>query len=233
MSNFLAELIGTMMLITLGNGVVANTLLRKTKGQNSGWMMISAGWAIAVLLPVAIFRHISGAHFNPAVTIGLALIGRFPWSQVPSYIEAQFIGAFLGAIVVWIYFIKHFEATEDKDIKLGVFATGPSIRNNFFNFTCEFINTFILMFGILGIGQAKMPDGIGSFLVGVLIWIIVALGGTTGAAMNPARDLGPRIAHFVLPVAGKGDSDWGYAWIPVVAPMFGGVAAALIFSIIS
>jgi glycerol uptake facilitator protein len=233
MSHFLAELIGTMILVILGDGVVANVLLNKTKGQNSGLIIIASGWAFAVFIPAVIFGHISGAHFNPALTIALAAIGKFSWSEVPVYLAGQFIGAFLGAVVVWIHYLPHWEVTEDKATKLAVFSTGPAIRNTFANFASEFIGTFILVFGILGIGQAKMVDGLGTLAVGFLIWVIgVSLGGTTGYAINPARDLGPRIAHFVLPIAGKGDSDWSYAWIPVVAPILGGLVGALFFSAI-
>lgn len=233
MSHFLAEVIGTMILIILGNGVVANVVLSKTKGQNSGWIVITAGWAFAVAIPAFIFGGISGAHFNPALTIALAAIGKFPWGQVPVYIIAQFIGAILGAVIVWIYYLPHWEATEDKGLKLAVFSTGPAIRHTLANFVSEFIGTFILVFAILGLSQVDLAPGVGVLAVGLLIWVIgLSLGGTTGYAINPARDLGPRIAHAILPIAGKGDSDWGYAWIPVVAPILGGLVAALTFAAI-
>jgi glycerol uptake facilitator protein len=232
MSVFLAEIIGTMMLVLLGDAVVANVILSKTKGNGGGLIAITTGWAFAVAIPVFIFGGFS-AHFNPAVTLGLASIGKFPWADVPAYIACQMLGGFLGACVVYLHYLPHWAATEDKATKLGVFATGPAIRNTPANFMSEFIGTFILLFGILGLGQATMAPGFGAFTVGLLIWVIgIALGGTTGYAINPARDLGPRIAHFVLPIAGKGDSDWSYAWIPVVAPICGGIAAALVFNIL-
>jgi len=232
MSTFMAELLGTMLLIILGDGVVANVVLNKTKGNNSGWIVITTGWALAVAIPVFIFGPISGAHFNPAVTIALAAIGEFDGS-VPSYIAAQMIGAFLGAVVVWLTYLPHWEATEDKGAKLAVFCTGPAIKSTAANFISEFVGTFVLVFGILGIANTKMVDGLAPIVVGMLIWVIgLTLGGPTGYAINPARDLGPRIAHAVLPIKGKGDSDWGYAWLPVIAPILGGLVAALVFKAI-
>lgn len=229
MSHFLAELLGTMLLVTLGDSVVANVVLNKTKGQNSGWIVITTGWAFAVAIPVYIFGGISGAHFNPAVTLGLAAIDKFPWSDVPSYLIAQLIGAFLGGVLVWLHYLPHWGETEDKNSKLGVFCTAPAIRNLPANFISEFIGTFVLVFGILGMGASNMVQGFGPLTVGLLIWVIgLALGGTTGYAINPVRDLGPRLAHFVLPIPGKRDSDWEYAWIPVVAPILGGILAALV-----
>jgi len=233
MSHFLAELLGTMILILLGDGVVANVLLGKTKGNNSGLIVIATGWAFAVGIPAWIFGSASGAHFNPALTIGLAAIGKFPWAEVPTYIAGQMIGAFLGACLVYIHYLPHWAATEDKDAKLGVFCTGPAIRNTPANFISEFIGTFILVFGILGLGAVQMAPGLNTLAVAFLIWVIgVSLGGTTGYAINPARDLGPRIAHFLLPIPGKRDSDWGYSWIPVIAPICGAVVAALIYKAI-
>jgi MIP family channel proteins len=233
MTNFLAEMLGTMILIILGDGVVANVVLNKTKAQNSGWIVITTGWALGVTIPVFIFGTISGAHFNPAVTLGLAAIGKFSWGSVPSYLTAQFIGGFLGAVIVWVFYRPHFKATEDQSAKLGVFCTGPAIKDTFSNFICEFIGTFILVFAILGIGNTHMVDGLAPIVVGLIVWAIgITLGGTTGYAINPARDLGPRIAHYVLPIHGKGDSDWGYAWIPVIAPISGGIVAAVFYSII-
>ena len=233
MSHFLAELIGTMILIILGDGVVANVVLKKTGGNSSGLIVIATGWAFAVGIPAWIFGGISGAHFNPALTIGLAAIGKFAWAEVPTYIAGQMLGAILGAIVVWIHYNPHFAVTEDKGAKLAVFCTGPSIKNTPFNFISEFIGTFMLVFAILGLGTLQMAPGLGTLAVAFLIWSIgVSLGGTTGYAINPARDLGPRIAHAILPIAGKGDSNWGYAWIPVVAPIAGAVVAALTFSAI-
>ncbi|WP_125154599.1 MIP/aquaporin family protein [Clostridium rectalis] len=233
MTTFLAELLGTMILVILGDGVVANVVLNKTKGENSGWIVITTGWALAVSIPVFIFGTISGAHFNPAVTLGLATIGKFQWTNVPVYIAAQLIGGFFGAVIVWIFYLPHFKATEDKGAKLGVFCTGPAIKNTVSNFVSEFIGTFILVFGILGVGNTKMVDGISPIVVGLIVWSVgLTLGGTTGYAINPARDFGPRLAHYLLPIHGKGDSDWGYAWIPVVAPILGGIVAALVFSTI-
>lgn len=233
MTNFLAEMLGTMILIILGDGVVANVVLNKTKGQNSGWIVITTGWALGVVIPVFIFGTISGAHFNPAVTLGLAAIGKFSWASVPSYLAAQFIGGFLGATMVWIFYRPHFKETEDQGAKLAVFCTGPAIRDTASNFICEFVGTFILVFAILGIGNTHMVDGLAPIVVGLIVWAIgITLGGTTGYAINPARDLGPRIAHCILPIYGKGDSDWRYAWIPVVGPILGGVAAAIIYNVI-
>jgi len=234
----MGELLGTMLLIILGDGVVANVLLKKTGGNGGGGtggalIAITTGWAFAVAIPVFIFGGISGAHFNPAVTLGLASIGKLAWAEVPTYIIAQFIGAFLGACVLFIHYYPHWGATEDQGAKLGVFCTGPAIKNTPANFASEFIGTFILVFAILGMGTAKMADGFGPLTVGLLIWVIgLALGGTTGYAINPARDLGPRIAHFVLPIPGKGGSNWGYSWIPVVGPICGGIVAALAFNML-
>ncbi|KZL91046.1 MIP/aquaporin family protein [Clostridium magnum] len=233
MTNFLAEMLGTMILIILGDGVVANVVLNKTKAQNSGWIVITSGWALGVTIPVFIFGTTSGAHFNPAVTLGLAAIGKFSWASVPSYLTAQFIGGFLGAVIVWVFYRPHFKETEDQGAKLGVFCTGPAIRDTFSNFICEFIGTFILVFAILGIGNTHMVDGLAPIVVGLIVWAIgITLGGTTGYAINPARDLGPRVAHYILPIHGKGHSDWGYAWIPVIAPITGGIVAAVFYNII-
>lgn len=233
MTNFLAEMLGTMILIILGDGVVANVVLNKTKAQNSGWIVITSGWALGVTIPVFIFGTTSGAHFNPAVTLGLAAIGKFSWASVPSYLTAQFIGGFLGAVIVWVFYRPHFKETEDQGAKLGVFCTGPAIRDTFSNFICEFIGTFILVFAILGIGNTHMVDGLAPIVVGLIVWAVgITLGGTTGYAINPARDLGPRIAHYILPIHGKGHSDWGYAWIPVIAPITGGIVAAVFYNII-
>lgn len=231
MSHILGEIIGTMILIILGDAVVANVILNKTKGNGGGLIAITTGWAFAVAIPAFIFGGISGAHFNPALTLGLAVIGKFPWAEVPGYIIAQFVGAILGACVVYLQYLPHWAATEDKATKLGVFCTGPAIRNTPANFMSEFIGTFILVFGILGLGTVSMAPGLNTLAVGLLIWSIgLSLGGSTGYAINPARDLGPRIAHFFLPIAGKGGSDWAYSWIPVVAPICGAIVAALTFN---
>lgn len=233
MSTFIAELIGTLLLVLLGDGVVANVVLGKTKAQNSGWIVIATGWAFAVVIPVYAVGRISGAHLNPAVTIGLASIGKFPWADVPSYLAAQFIGAFLGAIVLFIHFRPHFKATEDKALKLAAFSTGPAIRDNLSNLLSEIIGTFVLVFGILSITSNEIAAGFAPFAIGVLVWAIgLSLGGTTGYAINPARDLAPRIAHAILPIPDKGDSDWGYAWIPVVGPVVGGILGAMLFTIL-
>jgi len=237
MSPFLAEFLGTMLLIVLGNGVVANVVLNKTKGQNSGWIVITAGWAFAVTLAVYAVGTFSGAHLNPAVTLGLASIGKFAWGLVPAYIAAQLLGAFIGAAIVWLAYLPHWAVTENQAAKLAVFCTGPAIRNPVSNVITEIIGTAVLVLGVLAILTPKNlnPDfgwnvGLGPALVGIIVWAIgLSLGGPTGYAINPARDLGPRIAHALLPIAGKGHSDWGYAWIPVVAPIIGGVIAALLY----
>jgi glycerol uptake facilitator protein len=243
----LAELIGTMILVLLGDGVVANVVLDRTKGNNSGWIVITTGWGIAVAIAVYAVGRISGAHLNPAVTLALATIGSFPWSDVPGYIAAQMIGAIAGAVLVWLAYLPHWRITADPAAKLGVFATGPAIRNTAGNLICEIIGTAVLLFGILAIAAnaqtlSKPGDvdlsfvfsrGLQPLLVGVLILGIgLSLGGPTGYSLNPARDLGPRIAHAILPIPGKGSSDWEYSWIPVVGPIIGGIAGAGLFAII-
>ncbi|MFL0266608.1 MIP/aquaporin family protein [Candidatus Clostridium radicumherbarum] len=233
MSHLLAECLGTMIIVLFGDAVVGNVVLNKTKGNGSGWIVITTSWAIGVALAVYIFGPISGGHFNPAVTIALASLGKFAWADVPGYIIAQMLGGFIGGVIVWINFRSHWEVTDDKDAKLGVFCTGPAIRNYQTNFISEVIATFILMFGILGLGTANMVQGFGPLTVGLLIFGLgLSYGGTTGYAMNPARDLGPRLSHFVLPVAGKRDSDWAYSWIPVLGPICGALLAALVFHLI-
>ncbi|HCW54823.1 MAG TPA: aquaporin [Clostridium sp.] len=233
MSIFLAELIGTMLLILFGDGVVANVVLKKTKGYGSGWIVITTGWALAVAIPALIFGVYSGAHFNPALTIAFAVIGKISWGQVPIYIAGQLIGGFLGAVLVYIQYYDHFKASHNADDKLGVFCTVPAIRHIPINFLSEFIGTFILVFAILGIGEQNLTNGMGTLFVGLVIWVIgLCLGGSTGYAINPARDLAPRIAHAVLPIPGKGTSDWGYAWVPVVATILGGVIGAVIYTLI-
>lgn len=216
-TKLLAEFFGTMILILLGDGVVAAVVLNKSKAQNSGWIVIASGWAMAVMLPAFIFGAISGAHFNPALTFALAVIGKFPWSEVPGYIIAQMLGAMAGATLVWLAYLEHWKVTDDKAGKLAVFCTAPAIKKYSSNFMTEVIGTFVLVFVILGIGGVKAADGIPTFVVGGLIWGLgLSLGGPTGYAINPARDLGPRIAHALLPIAGKGDSDWSYSWVPVL-----------------
>ena len=245
MKEMLAEGIGTMLLIILGDGVVAGVLLAKSKAQDSGWIVITAGWAFAVMIAVYAVGRISGAHINPAVTVGLASIGEFEWSLVPGYVIAQMIGAIVGGVIVWLHYLPHWAETEDPALKLGVFCTGPAIRNTPSNLISEVIGTFVLVFGVLAIVttfgpetitdeplQAAFATGLTPFLVGILVWAIgLSLGGPTGYAINPARDLGPRIAHAILPIAGKGGSDWGYSWIPVVGPIVGGILGALVFSV--
>ena len=245
MSVYLAEVIGTMILIVLGDGVVANVVLKKTKGEGSGWIVITTGWGLAVAMAVYAVGRVSGAHINPAVTLGLASIGAFPWSQVPGYVLAQMVGAILGATVVWMAYLPHWAETEDPALKLGVFCTAPSIRNNTANLITEVVGTAVLVFGVLAIAanaqelarpqetdlSVVFSTGFQPLLVGFLVWSIgLSLGGPTGYAINPARDLGPRIAHWLLPVAGKGGGDWSYAWIPVVGPLVGGVTGAFLFS---
>lgn len=225
---FLSEVIGTMMLILLGDGVVANVVLKKTKGNSSGWIVITWAWAMAVFVGAYVAVAMGGgAHLNPAVTIGLAVAGAYSWADVPLTIVAEFIGAFLGALLVFLHHYPHWAETEDKGAKLAVFCTGPAIRNTVWNLVSEIIGTFALMFGILAIPATwSLP---GPFTVALLVLVIgLALGGTTGYAINPARDLGPRIMHAILPIPGKGDSDWGYSWIPVVGPIIGAVLGALL-----
>ena len=235
---FIAELIGTMLLIIFGDGVVANVLLNKSKGQNSGWIVIATGWAMAVAVGVYASWPISGAHINPAVTIGLAVIGKFPWAMVVPYIIAQMIGAFLGAVIVWLAYRKHFEVTENADFKLLVFCTEPAIRDYPANLVTEIIGTFTLLFGVLSMlffidpKQPWVGNSLGPWVVTVLIWAIgLSLGGPTGYAINPARDLGPRIAHALLPIPGKRDSDFAYGWIPVVGPIIGGIIGAVVYAV--
>lgn len=237
MSPYLAEFLGTMVLILLGEGVVANVCLAKTKGNDSGWIVITAGWGMAVAMAVYCVGWISGAHLNPAVTLGMASIGSLDMAHVPGYLAAQLGGAVAGATLVWLTYLPHWKETEDKATKLGVFCTAPAIRHTGSNLVTEFIGTFMLVLGVLAILRPDNlnPDagwdiGLGPLLVGLLVFAIgLSLGGPTGYAINPARDLGPRIAHFFLPIEGKGDSDWSYAWIPVVGPCLGGVAAALFY----
>jgi glycerol uptake facilitator protein len=238
MSPFIAELIGTMLLILLGNGVVANVLLNDTKGNNSGWLVITTAWGLAVFVGVVVAAPYSGAHLNPAVTIGLALAGKFAWANVLMYVSAQMIGAFIGAILVWVMYFDHFHRTNKPDTTLAVFCTGPAIRNYVSNIASEIIGAFVLVFTVFYIAGAqitpsKIPIGLGSvgaLPVALLVWVIgLSLGGTTGYAINPARDLGPRIVHFVFPIKNKGTSDWQYAWIPVLGPIAGAAIAAFLY----
>lgn len=230
MSPYLAEIIGTAILILFGDGVVAGVLLKHSKAENSGWIVIAMGWGLAVAVAVYSVGGISGAHLNPAVTIGLAVAGKFAWNLVPGYIAAQMVGAFIGAVLVWLHYLPHWKATTNQDLKLAVFSTGPAIRSTGANLISEIIGTFILVLCIMAIGANKFADGVNPLIVGFLVVVIgLSLGGTTGYAINPARDLGPRIAHSVLPISGKGSSDWAYALIPIIGPIIGAVLAALFY----
>ena len=232
MNAFVAELVGTALLILLGDGVVAAVVLNKSKAQGAGWIVITTGWALAVAMPVYAVGRVSGAHINPAVTFGLAVVGRFPWSQVPAYLLAQFLGAFLGAVLVWLAYLAHWRETPDASLKLITFCTVPALRRAPANFITEAIGTFVLLFGVLALGSYKPANdsGLTPLLVGWLVWSIgLSLGGPTGYAINPARDLAPRLAHALLPIPGKRDSDWGYAWIPVLGPLVGGALGALVY----
>lgn len=242
MAVFTAELVGTMILVILGDGVVANVLLKKTKGNDSGWIVITTGWGLAVALAVYCVGRISGAHINPAVTIGLASINELEWDRVPIYVAGQMAGAVLGATIVWIAYRPHWAATPEPADKLGVFCTAPEIRSSGANFVTEVIGTALLVFGLLAIAanageligdidlSAVFSTGFNPLLAGLLVFAIgLSLGGPTGYAINPARDLGPRIAHAILPIAGKGGSDWSYSWIPVLGPIVGGVLGAMAY----
>jgi glycerol uptake facilitator protein len=233
MSPFIAEFVGTSILLLLGNGVVANVVLNKTKGNGSGWIVISFGWAMAVFVGVYASAAASGAHLNPAITIGLA-VKTGDWSKVPLYIAAQMLGAMFGTFLVWLSYRQHFDATADKDLKLAVFCTAPAIRSPLNNFISELIGTFLLMIGVLFLTSPETKLGsIDSLPVALLVLAIgLSLGGSTGYAINPARDLGPRILHFILPMKNKRDSDWSYSWIPVLGPITGAVLAAAVFKML-
>ena len=245
MNVYVAEFLGTALLILLGNGVVANVVLRETKGEGSGWIVITFGWGMAVFVAVFCVGDISGAHINPAVTVRLAAAGKFAWPNVAGYIVAQMFGAIVGAVTVYLFYKDHYAVTQDQAGKLATFSTGPAIRSTGSNLFSEVIGTFVLVFAVLsmaapslsldgGAAEAALGLGaIGALPVGLLVFAIgLCLGGTTGYAINPARDLGPRIAHAILPIPGKGDSDWGYAWIPVAGPLLGGLLAALVHSVL-
>ena len=222
MQPFIGELVGTALLILLGDGIVAGVLLKNSKSENAGWLTITIAWALAVTTGIYVAGPLSGAHLNPAVTLGLAATGQFGWDLVPMYIAAQMLGAIIGACLVYLHYLPHWAKTDDASLKLAVFATAPAERHTVGNFISEFIGTFVLMLGLGAIGATKFAEGASPMAVGVLIAVIgMCLGGPTGYAINPARDLGPRIAHAFLPIPGKGGSDWGYAWIPVVAPILG------------
>ena len=238
MQAYIGEFIGTMILIILGDGVVAGVLLRNSKAENSGWIVITFGWAMAVAVAVYCVFQFSGGYINPAVTIAAAVTGGLEWALVPGYIIAQFLGAFVGAVLVWLAYLPHWPETEDAGLKLGVFCTAPAIYNTPANLITEIVGTFVLVFGVFGIFANSGAVGgsaaaLNPLLVGLLVLGIgLSLGGPTGYAINPARDLGPRIAHAVLPIAGKGGNDWGYAWIPVVGPIIGGIIGAVLFTLL-
>jgi len=232
MSPFLGEMIGTALLILLGDGVVANVVLKNTKGSNSGWIVITFGWAMAVFVGVFSVAAVSGAHLNPAVTVALAAAGKFSWANVPTCLIAQMLGGALGALLVWLQYKSHFAITDDRNLKLAVFCTAPQVRSPSSNFLSEAIGTFVLVFGVFSIAEPKVGLGaVNALPVSLLVLAIgLSLGGTTGYAINPARDLAPRLMHFILPIPNKRDSDWSYAWIPVVAPIVGGLLAAYVFT---
>ncbi|HHZ66142.1 MAG TPA: aquaporin family protein [Flavobacteriales bacterium] len=230
MTTFLAELVGTMILIILGDGVVAGVLLKQSKSEDQGWIVITVAWGLAVAMAVYAVGSFSGAHINPAVTLGLAMSGDFPWADVPMYITAQMLGAFIGAVVVYLHYLPHWSVTEDADKKLAVFCTDPAISKTSANLFSEITGTFILVLGILAIGANEFTEGLNPLIVGALIVSIgLSLGGTTGYAINPARDLAPRIAHFLLPIPGKRDSNWKYSWIPVIGPIIGGIYGGVFY----
>ena len=239
---YLAEFVGTTILVILGNGVVAGVLLRGSKAENGGWIVVTMGWGLGVAMAIYTVGRVSGAHLNPAVTFALAVLGEFEWAMVPGYVLAQVAGGFTGACLVYLHYLPHWRLTEDPGLKLAAFATIPAIRNYPANFLAEVIGTAVLLIGILGIGanagqmegevdlSAIFASGLAPLLVGLLVVSIgLSLGGPTGYAINPARDLGPRLAHAVLPIAGKGPSDWRYAWVPVLAPIIGGILGALLW----
>lgn len=232
MSAYVAEFFGTMLLVLLGDGVVAGVVLKRSKSENAGWIAIVAGWGLAVTLAIYAVGRLSGAHLNPAVTIGLTIDGSFPTDMVAGYIISQFLGAFAGALLVWLHYFPHWRETTDASAKLAVFCTAPAIRNTFTNLISEIIATAVLVLAILFIGANEFTEGLNPIVIGLLIVSIgLSLGGPTGFAINPARDLGPRLAHFVLPIHGKGHSDWSYAWIPVVGPVVGGVLGAYVYNL--
>jgi len=231
MTVFLGEIIGTALLILLGDGVVANVILNKTKGNGGGWIVITFGWGLAVFVAVFVAGPMSGAHINPAVTIALATVGKLSWILVPLYLGGQLLGAAFGAFLVWLHYRQHLDITEDADLQLAVFCTGPQIRSFSNNFFSELLGTFVLVYAVLHITAPEVGLGsLDALPVGFLVLAIgLSLGGTTGYAINPARDLAPRLMHSLLPIKGKRDSDWSYAWIPVVGPVFGGLLAAIVF----
>lgn len=246
MSNYTSEVVGTAILILFGDGVVAAVLLNRSKAQNAGWIVITTGWALGVAMAVYAVGQYSGAHLNPAVTLGFAVSDITDWGDVPEYIAGEFTGAIIGAILVYLAYFGHWRETEDPGLKLAVFSTGPAIRNPIQNLVTEIIGTFALLFGVLAIInhfstatitneslQSAVSTGFVPLIVGFLVWVIgLSLGGPTGYAINPARDLGPRIVHFILPIPGKGGSDWEYAWVPVVGPIIGGLLGAWTYQLV-
>ena len=230
MSNFIAEMVGTALLVLLGDGVVGGVVLKRSKAENSGWVVIAIGWGLAVAMAIYAVGSVSGAHINPAITLGLAVKGEFAWALVPTYLSGQMLGGFIGAVLVWLHYLPHWGKTKDQATKLGVFATGPAIRSYWANLLSEIFGTFVLVSAILSIGANEFTEGLNPLIVGFLIMAIgVSMGGTTGYAINPARDLAPRIAHALLPIAGKGGSDWRYSWVPVLGPILGGIYGALMY----
>ncbi len=233
MNAFFAEFFGTAMILVFGGGVVSNVVLNKTKGNNSGWIVITFGWAVGVFTGILIAAPISGAHLNPAVTVALVIVGKFDLEKLPMYISAQLLGAMFGSFLVWVAYKKHFDATEDADSKLAVFVTSPNIRSYWYNMLTEAIGTYVLALAVLY--MAKPDVGLGALnalpVAIVVLGIGLSLGGPTGYAINPARDLGPRIMHFLLPIPGKRDSDWKYAWVPILGPLVGAALAAVMFLI--
>jgi glycerol uptake facilitator protein len=231
MTAFWGEVVGTAILIFLGGSVCAGASLKKSFAYNAGWLAIQFAWGLAVTIAIFTVGDFSGAHLNPVITLVMAFTGNFGWEQVPSYISAQFIGAMMGATVVYLQYLPHWKETKDPQAILGVFATSPAIQNVFSNLLSEIIATFILVLGILSIGANKFTDGLYPLVVGFLIITLgISLGGSTGAALNPARDLGPRIMHFLLPIPGKGKSNWSYAWIPVIGPILGGCLGGFFYN---
>jgi glycerol uptake facilitator protein len=227
-----AEVFGTALLIVLGDGVVGGVLLARSKAQNAGWIVITTGWALAVAFGVYAIGGLTGAHLNPAVTLGFAVAGTTPWDLVPWYIAGEMVGAFIGAVIVYLHYLPHWAVTDDPGLKLAVFSTGPAIRNTASNVISEIIGTFVLVFGVYAVIANDLAPGLAAIIIGFLVWGIgLSLGGPTGYAINPARDLGPRIAHAILPIAGKGDSDWSYSWVPVVGPIIGGILGALAYQV--
>ncbi len=241
MSEFAAEFIGTMILVLLGDGVVANVCLKGTKGNAGGWIVITMGWGLGVFTAVVVSGEFSGAHLNPAVTLGLAAAGTFAAAKIPLFLAAQFLGGAAGALLVWLFYKDHYDVSTDQGAILGTFCTGPAIRNPIRNVLCEVIGTFVLMLAVLYTAGLKITSTAGEIKVGmgslgalpvalVVVGIGLSLGGTTGYAINPARDLGPRIIHHMVPIPNKGTSNWAYSWVPVLGPIFGALLAAMVYS---